>query len=133
MVNYSGTWAKGGNTKRKQSIACICPGQHLANSMAQVAAGYGFTGRSLCLLSYLSDESFSSCNQTFLDVVLLNFSLLRKARLARQNANFAMRTKKELATLSLDVIQDSWRCLTHKSGQNMSAIGYYATFFARRM
>lgn len=40
--------------------------------------------------------------------------------------------KGELVPLSLDVIQDSWRWLTHKSGQSMVAIGRYASILGRR-
>lgn len=40
--------------------------------------------------------------------------------------------KEELAPLSLDVIQDSWRWLTHKSGQNVVAIGRYASILRRK-
>lgn len=40
--------------------------------------------------------------------------------------------KGELVLLSLDVIQDSWIWLTHKSGQSTVAIGRYASILRRK-
>lgn len=40
--------------------------------------------------------------------------------------------KGELVPLSLDVIQDSWIWLTHKSGQSTVAIGRHASILRRK-
>lgn len=137
MVNYSGIWAKSGRTKGKTRgllvfalLLGLAQDRQQADNTGQVMAIVLWVRAFLCSVCF-SVESFSFYNQAF-DAVLQNFPLLsgNKTTAACKFRNACQ--KRELVPLSLDVIQDSWRWLTHKSGQVIVAIGSYASILRRK-